>query len=253
MIKFAVSRPPVRRQGIQKGLELLDWANDPMLKGYGLKIDDEMLKTNARILDPPEVLFAKGSTAKPGYSGRRDLRGIVFLLPNQAPLKSWGICVLSAGGDRRGTVSLDQVEAFKKNFMALYKGHGGRVENSNPPVVGGVADIAEALNKTFQAAGNQVQMRPQMLLVILPNRSAEAYNRVKRNCDCRFGVMSQCVQASNVQKNAPQYCSNVLMKFNCKLGGTTSALKSVSRTYHADQKHGTDSFYRRRYISLSLP
>lgn len=86
MIKFAVSRPPVRRQGIRKGLELLDWANDPMLKGYGLKIDNEMLKTNARILDPPEVLFAKGSTAKPAYSGRWDLRGKVFTLPNQAHL-----------------------------------------------------------------------------------------------------------------------------------------------------------------------
>ena len=36
--------------------------------------------------------------------------------------------------------------------------------------------------------------------------------------------MSQYVQATDVIKDAPQYCSNVLMKFNCKLGGPTSAL-----------------------------
>lgn len=231
MIKFAVSRPPVRRAGIQKGLDLLKWSDDPMLKGYGLSIDSEMLKTNARILEPPEVLFAKNATAKPLFSGRWDLRGKVFFLPNTAPLKSWGICVLKPGQDARQPVNREQIEAFKKNFIALYRGHGGKVENTDPPIIGGYADDAEAINQTFQAAGNQVKSRPQMLLVILTNRSADVYNRVKRNCDCRFGVMSQCVQASNVLKNAPQYCSNVLMKFNCKLGGTNSTLKSKTNYF----------------------
>ena len=55
MIKFAVSRPPKRREGIENGLNMLDWANDPMLKGYKLKIDRQMIKTNARVLEPPEV------------------------------------------------------------------------------------------------------------------------------------------------------------------------------------------------------
>jgi len=231
MIKFAVSRPAVRRQGIQKGLDLLKWSQDPMLKGYGLHIESEMLKTNARILEPPEVLFAKNATAKPAFSGRWDLRGKLFLLPNSQPLKSWGICVLKPSEDHRAPVSKEQVETFKKNFISLYRGHGGKVDNPDPPIVGGYADDAEAINATFTAAGNQVKIRPQMLLVILTNRSADVYNRVKRNCDCRFGVMSQCVQASNVLKNAPQYCSNVLMKFNCKLGGTTSAIKSKTKYF----------------------
>ncbi len=231
MIKFAVSRPAIRRQGIQKGLDTLKWSHDPMLKGYGLTIDSEMLKTNARILEPPEVLFAKNSTAKPAFSGRWDLRGKVFLLPNTQPLKSWAICILKPGEDRRAPVTNEQVDNFKKNFIQLYRGHGGRVENINPPVISGHADDAEAINATFMAAGNQSKSRPQMLLVILSNRSADVYNRIKRNCDVRFGVMSQCVQASNVIKNAPQYCSNVLMKFNCKLGGTTSAIKSKTKYF----------------------
>jgi len=37
--------------------------------------------------------------------------------------------------------------------------------------------------------------------------------------------LSRCGQATNVMKNAPQYCSDVLMKFNCKLGSATSALR----------------------------
>ena len=229
MIKFAVSRPPQRRQAIEQGLRKLDWANDPYLKTYGMKINPTMLKTNARILEPPEPLFAKGATAKPAFSGRWDLRGKVFLHPNDRPLKSWGIVVLMPQ-DRRPPVTKDQVEAFKKNFITLYRGHGGQVENVNPPIVGGIADDAKAIETVFLQAGNLVKMRPQMLMVILSNKSAEVYNRVKKSCDCRFGVMSQCVQASNVMKNAPQYCSNVLMKFNCKLGGTTCSIKAVRRS-----------------------
>lgn len=224
MIKFAVSRPPQRRKGIEHGLQKLDWANDPYLKTYGMKINPSMLKTNARILEPPEPLFGKNAVAKPMFSGRWDLRGKVFLHPNDRPLKSWGIVVLMPQ-DRRPMVSKEVVEAFKKNFITLYKGHGGQVENTNPPVMGGILDDAEAIKTTFEAAGNQMNLRPQMIMVILSNKSSEIYNRVKKNCDCRWGVMSQCVQASNVMKNQPQYCSNVLMKFNCKLGGTTCAIK----------------------------
>lgn len=226
MIKFAVSRPAQRRQAIDHGLKKLDWANDPFLKGYGMKINPTMLKTNVRILEPPEPLFAKGAIAKPNFSGRWDLRGKVFLQPNDRPLKSWGIVVLMPK-DLRPQVTKDQVEAFKKNFLNLYRGHGGNVENLNPPIIAGIPDDAKAIEATFLAAGNQHNTRPQMLMVILSNKSTEVYNRVKKSCDCRYGVMSQCVMASNVLKNQPQYCSNVLMKFNCKLGGTTCSIKAV--------------------------
>ena len=91
-----------------------------------------------------------------------------------------------------------------------------------------MANVADALAKAFPPTGDKHKVRPQMLMVILPAKDSEMYNRVKKNCDCRFGVMSQCVQSAQFMKNAPRYCSSVLMKFNCKLGGTTSAIKSVS-------------------------
>lgn len=95
MIKFAVSRPAVRKEAIQRGLNMLDWRNDPFLSNYGLKIDPNMLKTEARILPPPKIAYAKGGMADPGFSGRWDLRGKTFLNPSApAPLKSWGLSVI---------------------------------------------------------------------------------------------------------------------------------------------------------------
>ena len=95
-------------------------------------------------------------------------------------------------------------------------------------MLGGVADIAQAVDRTFHGAGNEAKTRPQILMFILPNRSAEVYKRIKKNCECRFGVMSQCIQGGNVLKNQAQYHSNVCMKFNAKLGGTTCRVKLVS-------------------------
>ena len=93
MIKFAVSRPAVRKDSIQRGLQMLDWEQDPFLRNYGLRIDNNMLKTEARILPPPEVAY-KNDVAKPGFTGRWDLRGKVFLEPNPAELKAWGVCIV---------------------------------------------------------------------------------------------------------------------------------------------------------------
>lgn len=94
MIKFAVSRPAQRKDSIRRGLELLKWDSDPFLNNYGLKIDPNMLKTEARILTAPTVLFGKKATVAPGFSGRWDLRGKQFLAGNHAPLRSWGVCVI---------------------------------------------------------------------------------------------------------------------------------------------------------------
>ena len=101
MIKFAVTRPAERRKGIEGGLTLLDWTNDRYLRNYGLKINPEMLQTQARLLNPPVVQFGKGKQ-EPKLSGRWRLDGMQFHTVNKHDLKSWGICILN----QMGSVSL---------------------------------------------------------------------------------------------------------------------------------------------------
>jgi len=52
-----------------------------------------------------------------------------------------------------------------------------------------------------------------------------------------MGVQSQVVQSAHVIKNFPQYSSNVAMKVNAKLGGTTS--RTISRTPDAQLRPGS--------------
>ena len=67
-----------------------------------------------------------------------------------------------------------------------------------------------------------------MMVFMLSGKDAFRYSRIKKSCDCRWGVVSQCMQNAHIKKKQPQYISNVLMKFNAKLGGATARVPGVS-------------------------
>ncbi|KAL8776952.1 MAG: hypothetical protein Q9213_008068 [Squamulea squamosa] len=262
MIKFAVQPPDHRLQSIQAGTRMLGWDKDPVLRHYGLRIDQEPITTNARILNPPTLQF-KQSTFAPGTKGRWDLRSKKFLVANEAPLKCWGVAVLTdpSSAQRGGTPNPAQVNAFVQSFIQAYQGHGGIVENRNPLINGPQSDPAKCAELLFYGVGNKHNARPQLLIFILPNTSAENYLRIKKSCDCRYGSFTQCVQGAQVIKNNPQYHSNVLMKVNAKLGGTTARVATPSPSGHfgrptmiigADVSHAAPGIGAPSYAAMTV-
>ena len=76
-----------------------------------------------------------------------------------------------------------------------------------------ISNIDAVVHILFQIVENQFQIRFQ----ILSDENFEMYSRIKKFIDCRFDVMSQCMQIAHVIKNNSQYHFNVCMKFNVKL------------------------------------
>jgi eukaryotic translation initiation factor 2C len=219
MIKFAVTAPPERYQAIQHGIDMLNWAQDPILNKYGVRITTTRTSADGRVLPAPTVKFGAGE-AKPGTSGRWDLKGKKFLTTNSAPLKSWAVCVIT--GRRGGKPDKSTIQKFLAAFVSGYIAHGGKVENKQPILsLSAGDDVGKWVTDTWNLAGNQTVSRPQILLFILPDKDSQVYGRIKRSCECRYGVVSQCIQYAQAVKCAPQYISNVCMKFNSKLGGVT--------------------------------
>jgi hypothetical protein len=58
------------------------------------------------------------------------------------------------------------------------------------------------------------------------------YGKIKRYCECKLGIPSQCVQYAHVQKAQPQYISNVLMKFNAR-SRLDFSIDNMLQTYKA--------------------
>ncbi|ESZ91253.1 hypothetical protein SBOR_8346 [Sclerotinia borealis F-4128] len=217
MIKFAVTRPKVRLESIEHGLGMLKWDEDPYLSHFGCKIEKKMTTTQARLLPNPVIQFDR-ATIDPKTSGRWDLRGKKFLYPNPEPLNSWAVVIV---GD---CIQVPAVKNFLQVFIQTYIGHGGKVQNKNPPIVpcaNKVEMIADGVQYARTQAGQQTKQTPQILFFILGGRDSFIYERFKKNNECRFGMVSQMMNVAHVSKAQPQYCSNVCMKVNAKLGGTT--------------------------------
>ena len=92
-------------------------------------------------------------------------------------------------------------------------------------------DVGAHVTAAWNAAGNQNQSRPQILVFILPDKDSNTYGRIKRSTECRYGVVSQCLfvfrvhdrlrpsltffrQYAQVTKCQGQYISNVCLKVN---------------------------------------
>ncbi|GBC30383.2 Piwi domain-containing protein [Rhizophagus irregularis DAOM 181602=DAOM 197198] len=72
-------------------------------------------------------------------------------------------------------------------------------------------------------AGNDAKAQPQLILCILPNTGVSLYDaEIKRVGDTVTGVVTLCIQSRNMFAIKKQYCVNVYLKINAKLGGMNS-------------------------------
>ncbi|KAM0278769.1 hypothetical protein ACHAQH_004960 [Verticillium albo-atrum] len=216
MIKGAVTRPDKRKADIMEAKKMLGWSEDPYLRHFGLKFDENFTRTEGRLLPNPVIQFANGNI-DPKVSGRWDLRGKKFWLPNVMPLDSWGFMIIE------NSCSKQHASAFASTFRQTYVGHGGIVKG-DPIIIDSQArnpNSGEAVTHGIDEIRRKTGKAVQILFVIIRAANSGNYERVKKSADCRYGVLTQCVLSRHVEKNQAQYHSNVAMKVNAKLGGTT--------------------------------
>ncbi|KAL2809793.1 Piwi domain-containing protein [Aspergillus granulosus] len=257
MIKYAASRPADRLKSILKSKAMLNHSGDPVLNTFGVKIDNNMIHTKARLLPAPEIEFGNKQRVSPGTNGRWDLRGKKFYAGNKKPIDAWGVGYFFG---KRNAINRTQVEAFIDSMMKAYAGHGGQI-TKRPIVVELKEDVGEAIKRVYNATGVKFQKDPQLLVIIVPDKNSFTYSRIKKSCDCRWGVPSQVLQAAHVAKNNPQYISNVLMKVNAKLGGTTArsipkvseaSLRKQSMIIGADVSHSPQGVWLPSLAAMSV-
>jgi eukaryotic translation initiation factor 2C len=229
ILRLAAVPPTQRRQAIQNGFSGLKWnpQTDKWLRSFGVQVRDQMTPVQARLLDTPDILFGRGkvSGAK-AKDGKWRLQGIQFLQNNKRrPIKSWACCALNDG--RGSCVQLPSLKNFAKKLMTKYIEHGGLFVG-NPAPVFSILDTRDLGSKIRLCMDKEIKPKigqPDLLVFVVPDKSSDNYNQIKKICDCLFGVASQVCLASHVDKCQDEYVSNVCMKINSKLGGATSRIQ----------------------------
>ena len=218
MVKATAIRPGDRFNTIQNGRKLLNYEKDEFANSFGLRIDGSMMQVNGRVLPAPTLLYHPSSrekTLQPRGGGwnLRDKK-----IPDGKRLNSWAVVVF--GSDRE--FRRDSINKFVEDFCRFAANTGLQVANKTPPILYGSAtnDVEQTLKKAFQQAGNTVKAQPQIIMCVLPNSGTALYAEIKRVGETVIGVATQCILGKHTRNPNPQYCANVTLKVNAKLGGT---------------------------------
>ncbi|KAG0302521.1 hypothetical protein BGZ98_007426 [Dissophora globulifera] len=222
MIKFTCQPPHVRANIIKEGLRILNYANNEFLKDFGMKISTEMATVKGRILPAPTVSYhpsSKDANFVP-VGGAWNLQG--KKVAQGTTLGSWGVIVFSNERDNPP----DVIKAFIRELVITCSDTGMTIPNKSPPIIysNPHGNIENALRQIWQRAGDTVKSKPQLIMCILPNTGVPLYAEIKRVTDTVIGVSSQCIQSRHTKMAKKQYCANVCLKINVKLGGMNSHL-----------------------------
>ncbi|KAF9081951.1 Eukaryotic translation initiation factor 2C [Mortierella sp. AD031] len=233
MIKFTCQPPHVRANKIKDGLKILNYHENEFLSDFGMKVATEMATVNARILPAPTISYHPSSkqanfVPRDGAWNLRDKR-----VATGATLGSWGVVVFGTERD----LPLPAAHAFIRELVVTCVDTGMSIPNKQPPILyaNPHGDIEGSLKNAWIRAGNAVKSPPQLLVCILPNTGVPLYAEIKRVSDTVIGIPTQCVQMSHTRVPKKQYCANVCLKINVKLGGMNSFL-SPNQTPFLTQK-----------------
>ncbi|KAI9246911.1 Piwi domain-containing protein [Phascolomyces articulosus] len=215
MIKFTCQKPHIRSNKIQQGFTLMKYKENPLLQKFGMKIKPEMQMINARVLPAPAISYhnsSKQGTFTP-HGGAWNLRD--KKVAHGATLKSWSIVNFAHN------LPKPVIERFIRQMSETFIATGMNVVNRNPPIMNAnpQGNIQQSIYDAYMAAGRAAKVDPQLILCILPSKTVALYAEIKRISDTVMGLPTQCVQSSHVNQAKPQYCANVCLKVNVKLGG----------------------------------
>jgi len=215
MIKFTCQKPNIRANKISQSFSVLQYSQNPQMQQFGMTVKPEMTIINARVLPTPRISY-HASSQEPEFApmaGAWNLKGKRVAQPST--LGSWSVVNFA------GAVPPQAVQRFIRELCQTFSDTGMNVVNKAPPISNADpnGDIEVTLKQAWLKAGNAAKANPQLIVCILPNTGVPLYAEIKRITDTVIGVPSQCLQSKHIADAKKQYCANVCLKVNMKLGG----------------------------------
>ncbi|TBU42174.1 argonaute-like protein [Dichomitus squalens] len=221
VLNFATKRPHERLQSIRQALEVLDYGQSEYLRHFGMEVSPnaEVESIQARILDPPTLMYGQGSR-QPTITPRDGAWNMVDKkLYRPAAINRWVIVIY----EREQRFNRAAAQELARNFLGAFEAVGVNVTENDPVII---HDQPQRIYDSLQASGRRCIEKhngkgpgPDLIVVVIPESSADVYQAVKHFGDVQRGVATQCLKSYKCKGANRQYFSNVVLKINVKLGG----------------------------------
>eukprot|EP00877_Chromochloris_zofingiensis_P008172 jgi/Chrzof1/3608/Cz13g02060.t1 len=240
MLAFAALPPGQRKAFIDSVLQRPDLAGfnqDPTIRAFGIQVSQQMKTVKARLLPQPRLAYGRPEAIDPGRTGSWNLRDVCF--PNPCEIKSWAFVSLMRMEevDIPGPIGIrDFLRALLDmlNKCGIKCGSMPELLFCNPQ-----ASVEQHLTRAADMANKKFNLKCELILVLLPVKSAGPYREVKQASDSVLGIASQCFVAGKAgvgrdfnkdpNKGRLQYCANLALKINAKRGGVNVKLAGDRR------------------------
>jgi len=217
MIRQVATPAPVRQRDTDSMAKRAVANSSEKAAQYGMKLNSQMEQIEGRVLEAPQMVYkAKGrDTTVAPRQGSWDTRDCGFFKGME--LKSWVILNNGARLDDR------QLQQFADGLCK--SGHFNGMKISQPAKIMHIRGQNELDLKLKQCKANNIALA----LIIMPRRSTAEYSFIKTTSEVGYGVMTQCIQAKNVERANGQLFGNLLQKINTKLGGVNTVIAKASK------------------------
>ncbi|KAK0545225.1 Protein argonaute, partial [Tilletia horrida] len=236
MMAVASMRPPERRARVEEIRRELNYDSDPKLQAWQLSIEQSMTRVPGRVLPAPQIVYGPNSQGAMPRDGAWNLARARFVSPGRQ-LLAWAIVNFTRIDSRT-------IQSFTSGLIGEMEKLGMVVLNRQPHYAECPRDIAKVkgvLHDVGRACFNQARMivdglrkgggpaytgstpPPQLFLCFMDESDAGFYDAIKRNAAIELAtpVPSQVLNTRKAlnDRGQQQYCANVAMKINIKLGG----------------------------------
>ncbi|KNE62897.1 hypothetical protein AMAG_08075 [Allomyces macrogynus ATCC 38327] len=220
VIKIAAKRPNERQAEIMRLFASLKLHENQYLQAFGIEVNAQPMAIDARILDAPTLAVGDSRQKTPCDETWNcvDMRVV-------SPARITSLGVLSFSDTWRALEG--QIADWMGGFFetAEQMGFGFNPKKGtkdNYPIHfahSSPEGVEAALRAIYQAMGNAFNQEPQLLVCLLPTKSAAMYAKIKQIGDTVLGVPTQCLVLNKVQHASAQYWANVALKVNTKVSG----------------------------------
>ncbi|KAJ3557974.1 hypothetical protein NM688_g1184 [Phlebia brevispora] len=230
------------RQAVSGQVGPLNYAHSSWMLDAGIEVSTNPIHLEGHILPTPMVQYGSGPLKVGGGAWNVMRQRLV----NPARVDRWGVVLFD---DSPGIK--DRANEFLQMLVRNMSQLG--IQFTSPPVKesGEPADAWSSLKRTWHKAvsdlppmrnpdgslradadGDPLMPRPSFILVVLPANAAELRKQVKQWGDVKFGIVTQCVRGGKYDKpnGRDQYCNNVALKINAKLGGVNNHARPGTAT-----------------------
>ncbi|CAA0828720.1 Protein argonaute 1 [Striga hermonthica] len=225
LLKMGCQRPRERKKIIDSVMEgQFGPTSGHQGRDFKLDISTEMMKLTGRILEPPKLKLGNTGHVRnlTPYRHDRQWNLLDSHVVEGTHVEHWA--VISFGGTREQKCTVLKFinrlsQRCEQLGISLQKNTVIAPLFEPMHILGSPKLLETKLRQIHRAAFGNLQ-----LLVCVMERKHRGYADLKRIAETSVGFVSQCCLYSNVVKMGSQFLSNLALKINAKVGGSTVAL-----------------------------